>query len=159
MKINYSPIGTIRTHYKTNVGMPIQPVGGERNKGYIKLRKKYAEGLTDLEGFSHIYLIFHLHKSKGFKLWVKPFLDDKLHGVFSTRAPKRPNAIGISVVKLVRITGNILEIENVDMLDKTPLLDIKPYISEFDIHHTEKEDWIEHKKGLAGKVKSDDRFA
>ena len=159
MKINYSSIGIIRTPYKTKEGMPIQPCGSQRSKGYIKLKKKYIEGLTDLEGFSHIYLIFHLHKSKGFKLLVKPFLDNKLHGVFSTRAPKRPNPIGISVVKLLTIKQNIIEIENVDMLDKTPLLDIKPYTTEFDHYITEKEGWIGDKKGLVADKKSDGRFS
>ncbi|MFO7656724.1 MAG: TrmO family methyltransferase, partial [Bacteroidales bacterium] len=93
-----------------------------------------------------------------FSLQVIPFLDDKPHGIFATRAPKRPNAVGISVVKLLNIRDNILDIENVDMLDGTPLLDIKPYISQFDIHEIEKSGWINHKTGYPNEVKSDDRF-
>jgi tRNA-Thr(GGU) m(6)t(6)A37 methyltransferase TsaA len=158
MIIKFEPIGTIHTPYKTKEGMPIQSVGAEGIKGIIKLKKKYVKGLLDLDGFSHIYLIYYFHKSKGFKLLVKPFLDDKLHGIFSTRAPQRPNLIGISVVKLISIKDNILEIENVDMIDGTPLLDIKPYISEFDIHEIEKNGWIKEKKGNLKEIKSDDRF-
>jgi len=158
MKIRFIPIGTIHTPYKTKEGMPIQSIAAEGIKGSIKLKKKYVKGLLDLEGFSHIYLIYYFHKSKGLKLLVKPFLDDRLHGIFSTRAPQRPNLIGISVVKLIRIKDNILEIENVDMIDGTPLLDIKPYISEFDIHEIVKNGWMNEKKGNFKEIKSDDRF-
>ncbi len=158
MTIKYTSIGTIHTPQKTKEGMPIQSVGAEGTKGNIKLKKKYMEGLLDLDGFSHIYLIYHFHKSKDFKLKVMPFLDDKLHGIFSTRAPQRPNSIGISVVKLISIKDNILEIENVDMIDGTPLLDIKPYISEFDIHDIERSGWIKKKTNKLNEIKSDDRF-
>jgi tRNA-Thr(GGU) m(6)t(6)A37 methyltransferase TsaA len=158
MKIIFTPIGIIHTPHKTKEGMPIQSSNAEGIKGFIKLKKKHIKGLLDLDGFSHIYLIYHFHKSKGFELLVKPFLDDSPHGVFSTRAPKRPNSIGISVVKLISIKDNILEIENVDMMDGTPLLDIKPYISEFDIHNNVKVGWIKGKKGLINEMKSDDRF-
>jgi len=158
MTIKFTSIGTIHTPHKIKEGMPIQSSGAKGVKGTIKLKMRYVKGLLDLDGFSHIYLIYHFHKSIGFKLQVMPFLDDKLHGVFSTRAPKRPNSIGLSVVKLISIKDNILEIENVDMIDGTPLLDIKPYISEFDIHDIEKGGWIEKKTGNLGEVKSDDRF-
>ena len=158
MTIKCTPIGIIHTPHKMKEGMPIQSSGAEGIKGFIKLKKKYIKGLLDLGGFSHIYLIYHFHKSKGFELLVKPFLDDRLRGVFSTRAPQRPNSIGLSVVKLISIKDNILEIENVDMMDGTPLLDIKPYISEFDIHDIDKSGWINDKKGLLNEIKSDDRF-
>ena len=158
MSIKYIPIGTIHTPFKTTEGMPIQSGGAIGIKGIIKLRKKYIKGLLDLEGFSHIYLIYHFHKSKGFELQVRPFLDDRLHGVFSTRAPKRPNPIGISVVKLITVKDNILEIENVDIIDGTPLLDIKPYISGFDIHNIEKRGWINEKLTKLNEIKSDERF-
>jgi tRNA (adenine37-N6)-methyltransferase len=120
--------------------------------------KNLVDGLLDLSGFSHIYLIYHFHRSEGFKLKVTPFLDNQAHGVFATRAPMRPNQIGISVVKLLNVRGNILEIENVDILDGTPLLDIKPYIPAFDIHETEKCGWMENNTNTPGQVKSDDRF-
>ena len=159
MTINFTSIGTIYTPFKRKEGMPIQSAGSKGIRGKIKLKRKYAEGLYDLEKFSHIILVYYFHKSKGFKLRVIPFLDDKQHGLFATRAPRRPNAIGISVVKLLSIKDNILEIENVDMLDGTPLLDIKPYVSQFDIHEIEKSGWINNKTGFPNEVKSDDRFS
>ena len=158
MKIYYKPIGIIHTPFKKVKGMPIQSKGAKGIKGTIKLKKKYINGLLDLKKFSHIYLIYHFHKSKGFKLRVIPFLDSEPHGIFATRAPKRPNSIGISVVKLNRIRDNIIDIENVDMLDGTPLLDIKPYISYFDIHDIEKNGWISNNAGYPNETISDDRF-
>src|SRR5665647_2642539 len=123
MSVLFDAIGIIRTPFKTREGMPIQSSGAIGTKGKIELKKKLVQGLIDLDGFSHIILIYHFHKSIGYELQVTPFLDNKTHGVFSTRAPKRPNPIGMSVVKLVSINNNILEIENVDMIDRTPLLD------------------------------------
>ena len=147
MLITFEPIGIIYTPFKTKEGMPIQSAGAEGIKGKIILNEEFASGLTDLEGFSHIILVYHFHRSVGFELKTKPFLDDKKHGVFSTRAPRRPNPIGISVVRLLSIDKNILKVENVDILNETPLLDIKPYIPDFDIHKTEKNGWIENKTG------------
>lgn len=158
MITKYKSIGVIETPFKLKSGMPIQPYYGNGTKGKIVLKKKYVEGLKDLEGFSHIYLIYHLHKSKGFELQVTPFLDNKKHGVFATRAPKRPNPIGLSVVKLLNISKNVLAIENVDILDGTPLLDIKPYISKFDSYDTEKNGWIDSVTEKMDDIKSDDRF-
>ncbi|MDX9929352.1 MAG: tRNA (N6-threonylcarbamoyladenosine(37)-N6)-methyltransferase TrmO [Bacteroidales bacterium] len=158
MKIRYKSIGRIHTPFRKIKGMPIQSRDSKGIKGTIELKKKFVKGLPDLEKFSHIYLIYHFHKSRGFDLKVIPFLDDKPHGIFATRAPKRPNHIGISVVKLISIKDNILEIENVDMLDGTPLLDIKPYISQFDIHKIEKVGWINNKTGNPNEVISDNRF-
>ena len=158
MEIKYKSIGTIHTPFKRIKGMPIQSSGAKGIKGTIKLKKKFAKGLLDLDKFSHIYLIYHFHESQGFNLRVIPFLDNKQHGIFATRAPQRPNSIGISVVKLKNIKNNILEIENVDMIDGTPLLDIKPYISQFDIHDIEKDGWINNKTGYPNEVKSDNRF-
>ena len=158
MSINYEPIGIINTPHKTKEGMPIQSISAKGIKGKIELKEEFMDGLLDLDGFSHIMLIYHFHKSVGYKLQVKPFLDTKLHGVFSTRAPKRPNAIGMSVVKLISVKGNSLDIENIDMIDGTPLLDIKPYVPEFDIHMIEKGGWLENKIGKLDEKKSDDRF-
>ena len=112
--------------------MPIQPTGAKGIQGTVEILPEFQAGLNDLEGFSHIILLYHLHRSEGFKLTVTPFLDDQPRGLFATRAPKRPNSIGLSVVKLVRQEENILHIENVDILDGTPLLDIKPYIPVFE---------------------------
>ncbi len=158
MKIEFKSIGTIHSNFKNKAGMPIQSIGAKGIKGFIRIKKKYIKGLKDLDGFSHIYLIYYFHKSNGFELHVTPFLDNKPHGVFATRVPKRPNSVGISVVKLLSIKNNILEIENVDIIDGTPLLDIKPYISEFDIHSVEKNGWTNQKTGNLIKTKSDDRF-
>lgn len=156
MTVNFYPIGIIRTKYKNKAEMPIQPVFAEGSSGTVEIESEFVEGLKDLEDFSHIYLIYHFHKSSSFNLKVTPFLDNKKRGVFSTRAPQRPNAIGISVVKLVKITGNIIEIENVDIIDKTPLLDIKPYIPEFDVFENAKSGWLGNSK--LKNTSSDDRF-
>ena len=158
MKICYKSIGKIHTPFKKIKGMPIQSKGSIGIKGTIELKKEFVKGLLDFDKFSHIYLIYHFHKSKDFDLNIIPFLDNKPHGIFATRAPKRPNPIGISVVKLISIKDNILEIENVDMLDGTPLLDIKPYISQFDIHEIEKNGWINSKTGYPNETRSDNRF-
>jgi tRNA-Thr(GGU) m(6)t(6)A37 methyltransferase TsaA len=158
MKIIYNSIGTIHTPFKTKENMPIQSAAAKGIKGTITLSKRYSDGLLDLDMFSHIYLIYCFHKSRGYDLQVVPFLDDKPHGVFATRAPRRPNAIGLSVVKLLSVNGNILEVENVDIMDGTPLLDIKPYISKFDIHDTEKNGWLKSGRENLNEIKSDDRF-
>lgn len=157
-KITYNPIGIIHSPFKDIKGMPIQPAGAKGIAGTIEIYPEFAEGLKDLEGFSHIILIYHFHLSKGYSLKVKPFLDDNLHGVFATRAPKRPNPIGISVVRLRKIEGNILRIEDVDIVDGTPLLDIKPYVPEFDVHEVEKIGWLSQKNKKLHRVKSDERF-
>lgn len=158
MKITFEQIGTIHTPFKTKEHMPIQPKGAKGIKGKVILNKEFILGLHDLNGFSHIILLYYFHKSKGYELQTKPFLDDKRRGVFSTRAPKRPNGIGMSVVRLLNIDKNIINIENVDILDGTPLLDIKPYISDFDIHKVVKNGWIENKTDNLSLVKSDKRF-
>lgn len=138
--------------------MPIQPKGAKGVAGTIEIKPEYADGLKDIEGFSHIILIYHFHLSRSYSLKVKPFLDDNLHGVFATRAPKRPNPIGISVVRLRKIVENILHIEDVDIVDGTPLLDIKPYIPEFDIHEVESSGWLTKKAKKVYEAKADERF-
>ena len=115
-------------------------------------------GLKDLEGFSHVFLIYHFHLSEGYSLEVKPFLDDQDHGVFATRAPRRPNPIGISIVRLVRVDGPILYIEDVDVVDGTPLLDIKPYVPEFDVRPAERIGWFSGKAELVEQTRADERF-
>ena len=158
MKIELEQIGTIFTSFKTREGMPIQPNGAKGTKGKIVINKELSSGLNDLIGFSHIILIYYFHKSEGFELKTKPFLDTNKRGVFSTRAPKRPNSIGISVVKLLEIQDNELYVENIDILNETPLLDIKFYIPEFDNHNVEKIGWIKNKTENLNAIKSDHRF-
>jgi len=157
-QITYTPIGTIHSPFTKPEGMPIQPSAGQGIKGHILIYEEFVEGLADLEGFSHIYLLFHLHLSDSYRLKVTPFLDDKLRGVFSTRAPSRPNPIGLSVVKLIRVEGNRLDIENVDMIDGTPLVDIKPYVPEMEEAGNIKIGWLSrHVKDIDAR-KSDRRF-
>jgi len=156
--MTFEQIGTIFTPHETRERMPIQSNGATGIKGEIIINPEYSPGLNDLIDFSHIILIYHFHKSEGFDLETKPFLDTQKRGVFATRAPRRPNAIGISVVKLLAIKENTLYIENVDILNETPLLDIKPYIPEFDNHQVERKGWIENKIKNLNNIKSDNRF-
>ncbi len=158
MEITFKSIGVIHTPFTTKEGMPIQPTGAEGIKGTVELNQELADGLLDLSGFSHIYLVYCFHQSEGFDLQVTPFLDTTPHGVFATRAPRRPNSIGLSVVKLVKVRGNILEIENVDILDSTPLLDIKPYIPAFDIYQASKCGWMDNNTNDPIKTRADNRF-
>jgi tRNA-Thr(GGU) m(6)t(6)A37 methyltransferase TsaA len=158
--IEYMPIGVIRSPFKNLEGMPIQPVGARGVRGEVHLKDEYIAGLADIDQFSHIILIYHFHKSKGFKLKVKPFLDNNIRGLFATRAPKRPNPIGLSVVRNNRVTGNIIHISNVDVLDGTPLLDIKPYIPQMERDEDEEIciGWLEEVHHKAKEKKSDKRF-
>ena len=152
------PIGIIRSPHKETEGTPIQTTGANGVGGTVEILPECAEGLKDLEGFSHIILIYHFHLSKGYSLTVKPFLDDTPRGVFATRAPKRPNAIGMSVVRLVKIEGATLYIEDVDIVDSTPLLDIKPYVPEFDAKEAERIGWLAGKAEKAAETDADKRF-
>lgn len=156
----YKPIGVVHSPFKDLKGMPIQPIGAKGIKGEIHLKKEFVEGLKDLEGFSHIILIYHLHLSQGYNLRVKPFLDENKRGIFATRAPKRPNSIGMSVVCLDSVEGSKINISNVDIVDGTPLLDIKPYIPNFDKCKGEEVHigWFEDKHEDAHTKKSDGRF-
>ncbi len=152
------PIGVIRSLFKDIKGMPIQPGGAEGAPGRVEPNSELAGGLKDLQGFSHIMLIYHFHLSGGFSLEVKPFLDDRPHGVFATRAPRRPNPIGISVVRLLEVEGHILHIEDVDVVDGTPLLDIKPYVPEFDVRRAERIGWLSGKTERIKETRADERF-
>lgn len=158
--INYTPIGIIHTSHKTIGDVPIQPAAAKGFIGKIVLNKEYSEGLADINGFSHIILLYHFHKSIGFNLSVIPFLDKNKRGLFATRAPKRPNAIGLSVVKIQKTEDNIIYIEDVDMLDQTPLLDLKPYVPKFDAFPHAKSGWVEQvKDNKIRNSRSDNRFA
>jgi tRNA-Thr(GGU) m(6)t(6)A37 methyltransferase TsaA len=158
MKFRYRPIGIIHSPFKTTEGVPIQPTGAQSIGGTIDIHPEFAPGLKDLDGFSHIILLYHFHRSKKARLEVIPFLDSRSHGIFATRASRRPNPIGISTVKLVKIERDTLHIENVDILDGTPLLDIKPYVPEFDQYPAERIGWLENAKGMVADKKSDGRF-
>ena len=158
MEIYYKPIGIIHSPFRKPKGVPIQPSAAKGIRGTVEVFPEYAAGLKDLEGFSHIILIYHFHLAKRGKLLVKPYMDDKEHGVFATRAPSRPNPIGLSIVKLVDFNENVLQVEDVDIVDGTPLLDIKPYVPEFDIRAVERAGWLEENVHKLPEVKDDGRF-
>lgn len=157
-EIRYKPIGVVHSPFKEPKGTPIQPPGGKGIDGTVEVFPEYAEGLKDVEGFSHIILIYHFHLSKGLSLKVKPYMENELHGVFATRAPSRPNPIGISVVRLRRVEKNILHVRDVDVVDGTPLLDIKPYVPEFDVREVNKTGWLEKEVHKLSTSKDDGRF-
>jgi tRNA-Thr(GGU) m(6)t(6)A37 methyltransferase TsaA len=152
------PIGIIKTPFTQIENMPIQPKGAKDIEGKVIVDEIYKDGLKDLEGFSHIYLIYHFHKADKVKLIVKPFLDTKERGVFSTRSPLRPNHIGISIVQLEKIEGNELFVKGADILDNTPLLDIKPYVEKFDHPEKSRSGWMKSDIDAIASKRSDLRF-
>ena len=156
--MNIQPIGTIHSPFTNLEDMPIQPTGALSIKGTVEVLEDFAEGLQDLDGFSHIILLYVFHKSQGFKLRVYPFMDTVLRGVFATRAPKRRCPIGISVVRLEKVVGPVLHIDGVDILDGTPLIDIKPYVPDFDPQGEVRTGWFDKTSETAPGTRSDDRF-
>ncbi|MBW2604596.1 MAG: tRNA (N6-threonylcarbamoyladenosine(37)-N6)-methyltransferase TrmO [Deltaproteobacteria bacterium] len=158
MKIEFVPIGIIHSPFTEKEGMPIQPAGAAGVKGTVEVFADFHPGLKDLDGFSHIVLLYHFHRSRGFNLSVVPFMDSQPRGLFATRAPKRPNPIGLSVVRLDKVEDGVLHIQSVDILDGTPLLDIKPYIPEFDPQASVRRGWLEKARKIVSSKKSDDRF-
>jgi tRNA-Thr(GGU) m(6)t(6)A37 methyltransferase TsaA len=156
--ITYRPIGIIRSPFTDVEGMPIQAAGAIGIAGRIELDPSLVEGLADLQGFSHLTLIYHLHRAPATRLTVTPFLDVRPHGVFATRSPARPNPIGLSTVRLISISESTLEIEDVDVLDGTPLLDIKPYVPPFDDRADARIGWLQGRLDHVSEAKSDDRF-
>ena len=153
------PIGVIHSSHINIEGMPVQPTGAVGFEGTVEIDEKYAEGLKDLEGFSHIILIYQFHKVQGYVLQLVPFMDTKPHGVFATRAPKRPNKIGFSIVPLKKIEKNILYFEQADMLDGTPVIDIKPFYPKYDNKTDVKIGWLADVDPVdITQLRSDDRF-
>lgn len=150
-KIEIKPIGIIHTPYKEPKGIPIQGKFEKGITGQIELYPEYRQGLKDIEGFSHIILVYHFDRSEAEKLISRPFLEDESHGIFAIRSPHRPNHIGVSIVELKKVEGNIITFSEVDMLDNTPLLDIKPYVSHFDSRENVKNGWLD-KHFRAGKI-------
>jgi tRNA (adenine37-N6)-methyltransferase len=158
MSISYNAIGYFNTPFKTIKGMPIQPSGAIGVRGSITILPEYLEGLVDLEGFSRVFVLYHLHEISGHELTVMPFLDTEYHGIFATRSPKRPNPVGLSVMALLGVEGNTLLLENVDVLDATPVIDIKPYVPDFDVWPAERMGWFDGKSSNAIHHRSDERF-
>ena len=142
-EIRLKPIGIIHTPYKEPKGMPIQGKFEEGVIGHVELFPEYEDGLKDIEGFSHIVLIYYFDRSDDDKLVSRPFLEDEPHGIFAIRSPHRPNHIGFSIVKLKKVEKNIVAFSEVDILDGTPLLDIKPYVSYFDSRINVKNGWLQ----------------
>lgn len=157
-EIKYKPIGIIHSPFKKPEGTPIQTSAAKGIAGTVEIFSEYAEGLKDIKGFSHIILIYHFHLSGKFSLKVKPFMDAQVRGVFATRAPGRPNPIGISIVRLVKIKKNKLYVQDVDIIDGTPVLDIKPYVPEFDIKMADKTGWLKKNIHKLPRAKDDGRF-
>ncbi|MCP5420941.1 MAG: tRNA (N6-threonylcarbamoyladenosine(37)-N6)-methyltransferase TrmO [Gammaproteobacteria bacterium] len=157
-KIEFRPIGIIHSPFGSPTGMPIQPAGAEGVAGHVEIFAEFQAGLRDLDGFSHLILLYHFHRSDGFDLEVVPFLDTQSRGLFATRAPRRPNPLGLSVVRLLSVTEGVLHVTDLDILNGTPLLDIKPYVPAFDAPHDVRIGWFERAGQRVLAEKSDDRF-
>ncbi len=157
--LTYEPIGVIRSPFREPEGTPIQPAAARGTAGTVEVFQRYAEGLKDLDGFSHVVLLYHFHEAGPPALLVTPFMDDRTHGVFATRAPARPNPIGLSIVRLLRIDANVLHVRDLDVLDRTPLLDIKPYAPEFDVQEPTRKGWLEERVDRLPEASDDGRFS
>lgn len=151
-------IGTIHTPFDTLEDMPIQPKGAKEVIGTVEMEEQYSPGLADLDGFSHIYLLYEFHMAKRTALTVTPFMDTSPRGVFATRSPLRPNHIGISIVRLIRVENNIVTVQGIDILNGSPLLDIKPYIAAFDAVQQSRSGWMKGSEEEVVGKRSDQRF-
>jgi tRNA-Thr(GGU) m(6)t(6)A37 methyltransferase TsaA len=138
--------------------MPIQSVVAPDSRGTVEVFPEFEEALQDLEGFSHLFLIYIFHRAGPATLRCIPYLDDTLRGVFATRAPSRPNPIGLSVVRLLERQGNVLKIAEVDILDGTPLIDIKPFVPHFDHRDEATVGWLSKRLKDSPRLRADDRF-
>jgi tRNA-Thr(GGU) m(6)t(6)A37 methyltransferase TsaA len=154
--VRYRPVGTVRSPFKTGEGTPRQAVGAEGSQGTIEIDPAFAEGLADLDGFSHLLVVFHMNQVTECHLTAHPPWDRKPHGVFSTCSPYRPNPIGVSVVTLDRVEGTTLHIRNLDMLDGTPVLDVKPYVPDLFPREEVRVGWLEGRvRGMTGSRSGD----
>jgi tRNA-Thr(GGU) m(6)t(6)A37 methyltransferase TsaA len=158
MEMKFKAIGIIHSPYKTVENMPVQTSASKNVEAEIEIFDQYKEGLSDLDGFSHIYVIFFLNMVREPKLKVIPFLDTVERGIFATRSPARPNPVGLSLAELVSVKGNRIIIRGVDMLDGSPVIDIKPYVPDFEICDNVKKGWFEGKTHKAEGILSDERF-
>jgi tRNA-Thr(GGU) m(6)t(6)A37 methyltransferase TsaA len=156
--MKYKQIGIIYSPFKEPRGTPIQSIAARGIEGTVEVFQEYSEGLKDIGGFSHVILVYHFHLSTKSSLMIKPFMDNREHGVFATRAPNRPNPIGISVVELVKFEKTRLHVKDLDIVDGTPLLDIKPYVPAFDIRDTKKIGWLKDNISKLITSKDDGRF-
>jgi tRNA (adenine37-N6)-methyltransferase len=150
------PIGFVHSPFKKANGTPIQPNYAEGTEGTLEILPEYVEGLSDIEGFERIWLIYYFDRASKAKLRVVPFRDDTERGIFATRAPCRPNPIGMSVVRLLEIKGNMIRVGQIDILDRTPLLDIKPYVPQYDSFPSSRAGWVDNVAN--GQTTADNRF-
>jgi tRNA-Thr(GGU) m(6)t(6)A37 methyltransferase TsaA len=157
--ISYAPIGVVHSPFTALAGMPLQPVAATEVVATVEVLPAFQAGLRDLDGFSHLILLCHLHLMRGHALEVTPFLDTVSHGIFATRSPKRPNAIGLSVVRLLRVEGGTLHLAEVDLVDGTPVLDIKPYVPAFDSREGATSGWFAGNLARVQTTRADDRFS
>lgn len=157
--VTFKSVGFVESRFEQQAGTPIQGRMAPEETGRIVIFEEFAEALKDLEGFSHIYVFFKFDRASEKKLRVKPYLDTVERGIFATRSPLRPNPLGMTIVRLNRVDGNILEISGVDILNGSPVIDIKPYIPDFDFHNPEKIGWYEKNAERNSLVLADDRFA
>ena len=156
MTIEYRPIGIVHSPFTETSGTPTQPKRARGVRGTVEVFPELAEGLHDLDGFSHIVLLCHLHLSTGFQLKIVPHLETELRGLFATRSPRRPNPIGISVVKLLNIEGGLLQVEDIDLLEGTPVLDIKPFVGDIDEGTSVRFGWLDAVRAKAPSLKNED---
>ena len=157
--VTYEPIGVVRSPFDDPEGMPIQPAGAADAKGVVELEETYAPALADLEGFSHCYVLYHFHAAEGSApLSVEPFLDDRERGLFATRAPRRPNPIGLSVVAIETVRDAEVVVRGVDVVDGTPVLDVKPFVPAFDVPASTSGGWVAASSNSPASTRSDDRF-
>lgn len=155
----YEPIGVIHTPFDSPEGMPIQPIGADETVGTVDVDDAYADGLADLEGFSHCILLYHFHRADDdVSMQVEPFLDETKRGLFSTRAPQRPNPIGLSIVGIDGVNGRELTVRGIDVVDGTPLLDIKPFVPDFDVPADADTGWLDASRSTVQSERADDRF-
>lgn len=154
--VTLTPIGVIRSDHHTAAGTPIQPTYAEQCEGRVEIDERYSEALDDIEGFERVWLIYLLDRAGDFRPKIVPYRDVIEHGLFATRSPCRPNPVGLSVVRLSGREGNTLQIRDVDILDGTPLLDIKPYVPEFDAHPESRAGWLD--EGRSERTEADGRF-
>ncbi|MFT3719754.1 tRNA (N6-threonylcarbamoyladenosine(37)-N6)-methyltransferase TrmO [Pseudorhodoferax sp.] len=153
------PIGVVRSRFAAPEGMPVQTAGAPQETGRIEVDPAYAAGLRDIEGFEYLIVLTHLHLCRHERLEVVPFLDQASHGVFATRAPARPNRIGLSIVRLEAVDGTVLRFSGNDMVDGTPVLDIKPYVPRFDVRQTERIGWFAQRLDALEAARADGRMA
>jgi tRNA (adenine37-N6)-methyltransferase len=157
--IPFTPIGVVHSPFTTLEGMPLQTIAAQGIPGSIELAPAFRQGMKDLDGFSHLILLTHLHRMTGYSLEVTPYLDDQPHGIFATRSPRRPNPLGLSVVRLVGIEEGTVLIEDVDLLDGTPVLDLKPYVPALDARATDRIGWFAGRLERVHTMRADERFS